>query len=126
MGILDSLYSPNLDAVNSAMRLSTQRQSLLMANLANVNTPGYKRKDIDFNLSLDEAMGDPSGAQVRDMQDEDRQAQSDQTSLTSDGNNVDLEREVQGIAETQLRYTALAQIATNYFTDLKSAIREGK
>jgi flagellar basal-body rod protein FlgB len=126
MGILDSLYSPSLDAMQHAMSLATKRETLLHANLANANTPGFKRKDIDFNVSLDEALGNPSPAHINDLTQQTRQALSDQTSITADGNNVDMEREVQGIAETQLRYSALSQMTVSYFSDLKSAIREGK
>ena len=54
------------------------------------------------------------------------QAASDQTSIRVDGNNVDLEHEVMGIAETELRYEALTDMTSNYFAGIKSAIREGR
>lgn len=126
MGLLDAMYSPTLNAMQHALSLATKRQTMLNANLANTNTPGYKRKDIDFNVSLDEALGKTPASHIADMTQAARQAASDQTSINADGNNVDLEREVQGIAETQLRYSALTQMTASYFSDLKSAIREGK
>ena len=126
MGLLDAMYSPTLDAMQHALSLATKRETMLHANLANANTPGYKRKDIDFNVSLDEALGNSTPSKIADMTQAARQAISDQTSIGADGNNVDMEREVQGIAETQLRFSALSQMAAGYFSDLKSAIREGK
>jgi len=126
MGLLDAMYSPTLDAMQHALSLATKRETMLHANLANANTPGYKRKDLDFNVSLDEALGRETPSHIKDMSQQVRQAISDQTSITGDGNNVDTEREVQGIAETQLRFSALSQMAASYFSDLKSAIREGK
>ena len=126
MGLLDAMYSPSLDAMQHALSLASKRETMLHANLANANTPGYKRKDIDFNISLDEALGKSSASRIGDMTEATRQAESDQTSINADGNNVDMEKEVQGIAETQLRFTALSQMAAAYFSDLKSAIREGK
>ncbi|HLK16546.1 MAG TPA: flagellar basal body rod protein FlgB [Fimbriimonadaceae bacterium] len=126
MGLLDAMYSPTLDAMQYALSLATKRETMLHANLANANTPGYKRKDLDFNVSLDEALGRETPSHIKDMSQQVRQAISDQTSITGDGNNVDMEREVQGIAETQLRFSALSQMAASYFSDLKSAIREGK
>ena len=126
MGLLDAMYSPSLDAMQHALSLASKRVTMLHANLANANTPGYKRKDIDFNISLDEALGKSSASRIGDMTEATRQAESDQTSINADGNNVDMEKEVQGIAETQLRFTALSQMAAAYFSDLKSAIREGK
>ena len=126
MGMLDFMYSPSLNAMQHALGLASQRETLLHANLANANTPGYKRKDIDFNVTLDEALGKQNGSHINELTQQVRQATSDQTSITADGNNVDMEREVQGIAETQLRYSALTQMTAGYFSDLKSAIREGK
>jgi flagellar basal-body rod protein FlgB len=126
MGLIDSLFSPQLDAIQHSLSLATKRTTLLNANLANANTPGYKRKDIDFNVSLDEAMGNNTGSHLADFQDQNRQLLSDQTSIALDGNNVDPEREVQGIAETQLRYSALSEMASGYFSDLKSIITGAK
>lgn len=126
MAMLEFMYTPNLNAMQHALGLATQRQTLLHGNLANANTPGYKRKDIDFSVSLDEAMGRPESNHLRELNQQVQQSISDQTSITADGNNVDMEREVQGIAETQLRYSALAQMTSSYFGELKSAIREGK
>ena len=126
MGLLDALYSPTLNAMQHSLSLATKRETMLHANLANVNTPGYKRKDMDFNVSLDEALGKPTSARLADLTQVNRRALSDQTSIASDGNNVDMEREVQGIAETTLRYTALTQMTADYFSGLKNAIREGK
>ncbi|MEJ5169973.1 MAG: flagellar basal body protein, partial [Fimbriimonadales bacterium] len=56
MELIDSLFGPHLDRLQRAMDKATHRQALLTENLANVNTPGYKRKDLDFNLVLDEAL----------------------------------------------------------------------
>jgi flagellar basal-body rod protein FlgB len=126
MGLLDTMFSPQLGALQHSLSLATKRTTLLNANLANSNTPGYKRKDIDFNVSLEEAMGSPMKSHLKEFAEQSQQMLSDQTSIAADGNNVDPEREVQGIAETQLRYSALSEVAASYFSDLKSAIREGK
>jgi len=100
------------------MDRTTQRHSLLSDNLANVHTPGYKRKDLDFNIVLDkESKGlnllHDSGPTV------------DRGSLRQDGNSVDLESEVMNMAQTELRYQALTDMTANYFTNLKSVIRGG-
>jgi flagellar basal-body rod protein FlgB len=54
------------------------------------------------------------------------QAASDATSLRPDGNNVDVEKEITGVAETDLHYQTLTSLVTSYFSTLKSVIREGK
>ncbi|MFI5385569.1 MAG: flagellar basal body rod protein FlgB [Fimbriimonadales bacterium] len=117
MPILDNLFGPRLDNMQNALGRATQRHALLTNNLANVNTPGYLRKDIDFNITLKEEMDktgfNPPGGQTGGA-------------LRLDGNGVDLEKEVLSIAETELRYEALTDMTTDYFSGLKNVIREGK
>lgn len=124
MSSIDKLFS-GLDNYQAAMSRATQRHALIADNLANVNTPGYKRKDLDFDIVLDAAKN-PDKVRLQQMQDEQAQRASDQTSLRQDGNNVDMEREVMSMSETELRYETLAQLTSTYFSELRSAIREGK
>ena len=115
MPILDNLFGPRLNNLQTALDRTSQRQALLTNNLANVNTPGYQRQDMDFNITLQEEMDRPemggaqSGGRVR-----------------LDGNGVDLEKEVMSIAETETRYQALTDMTVDYFSNLKNVIREGK
>lgn len=121
--MLDRVFGTHIDVLNKSLQKTTQRHQMLTANIANVNTPGYKRRDMDFNLSLAEAEGkrfDPrdtlgnNGGQTRDP------------SLRSDMNNVDIEKEVMALAETELRYQALTDMTASYFAGLKNVIREGR
>ncbi|MBI1756962.1 MAG: flagellar basal body rod protein FlgB [Fimbriimonas ginsengisoli] len=123
--ILDSLFSPHLANLQKAMGRATARHSLLTNNLANVNTPGFKRKDVSFDVLLAE-QATPGAERMKALAEHEAQAASDRTSIRIDGNNVDMEREVMSVAETELRYEALTQMTQNYFGELKSAIREGR
>lgn len=107
-----------------ALGRTTERQSLLTANLANLNTPGYKRKDLDFGITLDEEVG--KSTRLEQFRRERLSRLEESTSNRLDGNNVDLEREVFAIAETELRFQALADMTSKYFSGLKNVIREGK
>jgi flagellar basal-body rod protein FlgB len=122
--VLDRLLSGHIDRLQHSLGRATERHSLLSNNLANVNTPGYKRRDISFNVLLEGTI-EQMESRERYL---DRQAQlaSNRSSLRQDGNNVDLEREVVAISETQLRYEALAELTAQYFSGLKSVIREGR
>ena len=106
------------------MGKATQRHSLLSANLANVNTPGYKRRDMDFSITLQEEMQRPS--LLSEWKERRMLSQGQGGSLRLDGNNVDLEKEVLAMTETQIRYEALSDIAKGYFSGLKNVIREGR
>lgn len=123
--MLDRIFSQSLPGLQAALTRTTQRQALLTDNIANVNTPGYKRKDIDFHVALLDQIGGRTQAQI-DLDDSRAQAASDQTSLRPDGNNVDMEREITNMAQTDLRYETLTEMTSDYFSGLKSVIREGK
>jgi flagellar basal-body rod protein FlgB len=121
---LDNLFGPHINNVSRAMGRATERHALLSANLANVNTPGYKRRDLDFNITLSDAMKRTS--RFEQWREERQLARGQSGSLRTDGNNVDLEKEVMSIAETELRYQALSDMAAQYFSGLKNVIREGR
>lgn len=120
--ILSSLFGTQLDRLQKSMSLATRRHEALSSNLANVNTPGYKRKDVDFNLVLDEQMGLSASRSTETGSERANQGNS----LRLDGNSVDLEKEVMSIAETELRYQALTDMTASTFAGLKNVIREGR
>lgn len=123
MQFLDNLIGPTVNNLSKAMDRATERHSALTANLANVNTPGYKRKDVDFGIVLEGEMQGSSRLQ------EWRKAGAQRASSggrRSDGNSVNLEQEVMALAETELRYQMLTDMTASYFRNLKNVIKEGR
>lgn len=117
MQILDNLFGPHAKNLERALDRTTQRHSLLTENLANVNTPGYKRKDVDFNITLEQEMNRGRDASTPRV---------DRGSIRVDGSSVDLETEVASLAETELRYQMLTEMTARYFRGLENVIREGR
>ena len=124
MEILKNLFNPHVNNLSSALERTRDRATMLTTNLANVNTPGYKRRDIDFGIELEQADKRQSKLDEWNRRRNDRDA--DQTSIRVDGNNVDLEAEIAGLAETELRYQALTEMTNRYFSGIKNVIREGR
>jgi flagellar basal-body rod protein FlgB len=98
------------------MDLLSARQKLVVSNLANIDTPGYKTKDIDFqfefiSLAQDQAPNvvDAPGLVVK-----------------SDGNNVSLDRETRLLAETALRFNVASNLIKAQLKMVESAIKEGQ
>jgi flagellar basal-body rod protein FlgB len=118
VALLDNVFGTQLNNLQNALGRTSQRHALLANNLANVNTPGYKRQDMDFNITLQEEMDKPNLQPGG--------SQSAGGAMRLDGNGVDLEKEVASMSETEMRYQALTEMTADYFTGLKSAIREGK
>lgn len=124
MEIFKNLFNPHVNNLSSALERTRDRATMLTTNLANVNTPGYKRRDIDFGIELEQADKRQSKLDEWNRRRNDRDA--DATSIRVDGNNVDLEAEIAGLAETELRYQALTEMTNRYFSGIKNVIREGR
>ena len=119
--MLDRLFPSHLADLQQGLDRASRRQGLLMDNLANANVPGYKRRDMDFNVTLREEVGrgfDPNGPEGG--------VEESEGSVRVDGSSVDPEQEALGIAETELRFNTISDLTQGYFAGLKSAIREGK
>jgi flagellar basal-body rod protein FlgB len=117
MSLLDSTQS----ALESAMSGSMLRQSLLSNNLANVDTPGYKPQDVNFQGTLAAAMG--SG------QSPDQVAFQPYTlnqTVSADGNGVNAEQQSAQLAENGLLYQTLTQVAAQRESILKNAMGIGQ
>lgn len=121
MDILDRMWGSQTRNLERALDQASQRHGMISANLANVNTPGYQRQDIEFGIELEDAEKRSSASERLPHQGLSRAA-----SGHGGGAGVDLEREVFSLAETELRYQTLADIAGRYFTGLRNVIREGR
>lgn len=100
-----SLLDPTQQTLEAAMRGATLRETLLTNNLANVETPGYKRQDVDFHATLAAALqnGQP-------LDNVGFQPVTDPQSVRADGNGVAPDRESADLAENGLEYQALTQV----------------
>ena len=83
------------------------RHEALSENIANVNTPGYRRKDVDFHTALQNAM--PGGSAVLAAT---PIAAADDAGapMRPDGNSVDIDTESANLAQNALEYEALTQV----------------
>jgi flagellar basal-body rod protein FlgB len=114
---------PVTNVLEKAMDVSWFRQQLIADNIANADTPQYKRQDIDFQKTLANALNqDASGAGGLDPVFID----STQYSQTNNGNNVDLENEMTQQAMNTLQYDSLARLESDQLSMLTIAITGGR
>jgi flagellar basal-body rod protein FlgB len=108
-----------MNLLEQVLNVTSQRHKLVVANMANVDTPGYHTKDLDFRseLSRAAAAGEENFLPV---------ARSVPGLLERpDGNNVSLDREGLLLAETQMQFGLGVQLLQHEFHNLLSAINEG-
>ena len=94
-------------ALERAIQGSALRHEALAENLANINTPGYRRQDLDFHSALQAAM--PGGAAALESVQLSPQVDG-AAPVRTDGNSVDVDVESANLAQNALEYEALAQV----------------
>jgi flagellar basal-body rod protein FlgB len=102
------------------MDLTATRQALLVSNIANVDTPGYHTRDIDFTGELARASQDEENAQTEPFV---REVHG--LNARPDGNNVSVDREGLLLSQVQLQFNAASQLVQDQFKLLKMAITSG-
>jgi flagellar basal-body rod protein FlgB len=99
------------------------RQQLLANTLANANTAGFKRSDVDFQSTLAAALGSDSPSALDGLA---FQPQTDtQSTMRADGNNVDVDEENSNLTENAVEYEAMLTVARSRMQMLKTAIGGG-
>jgi flagellar basal-body rod protein FlgB len=113
-----------LSALESFTSLANQREQTIATNMANVDTPGYHAKDINFDQELQKAMKQAdSGLSTASYTPAAVETQG--LMERPDGNNVDLDREGMILAQTQLQHEMGVQLIKHHFHNLLSAINGG-
>jgi len=133
---LDFFHDQTIEAAGAYMSRLSQRQQIVASNLANIDTPGYKTRDVSFYATMQELLSEGS-VPLRTSRPEHNggripvypQAEVfEVTGLTSraDHNNVDLDREMMKLSETAFGYSVISQMLRSKFHTLSSSINEGK
>jgi flagellar basal-body rod protein FlgB len=115
------ITSPMLpSSLEGFLEVTSAREQTIAANMANVDTPGYHTKDINFKQTLLSASNGNGAAQLTPVVNE-----VGGLLERPDGNNVDLDRESLLLAQSQLQYQMGVQLVKSNFHQLLSAINGG-
>lgn len=122
-----------VNLLKSAADASWTREEVLTNNIANVDTPNYKRQDVEFSSYLANALqrsGKNSSSLTQrvnnvDYKDISIRTYTDNSTLSyrTDGNNVDLSTENVELALEQINYNALIDSMNNEFSRFKSVLK---
>ena len=111
---------PLLSQLEQFLSVTNKRETVITANMANIDTPGYHTQDIDFQQALTQAAGQADGGAVHVNVRKVRGLLE-----RPDGNNVDLDRESLLLSEAQLQYQMGTQLLKGQFHQLLAAINSG-
>jgi flagellar basal-body rod protein FlgB len=141
------LDSPLMSLLEKSLDYSSTQQSALSANISNINTPGYVRKDASFASVLasasepDQALDTPLpgitdqpgqlpinaayASQGLSSSDDIPIVSDHSGAMRSDGNNIDIDTEMSKLAQNQIYYQALTQFESGQLSGLKYVIGGG-
>ena len=119
-----------LAALVAAQRGLGQRKELIAQNIANVNTPDYKRRDVEFASALAEALAEPSRGRSQRVarlgEVVAREVVEEQLFYRADLGGVDLDREMVEFAKVQLHGSAMQQLIYKKIRQYRNVIKEGR
>jgi flagellar basal-body rod protein FlgB len=120
-----------INVLDKAADASWLRNDAISNNIANVDTPNYKRQDVSFESELKKALGNSryisTDAKVAGILSSEIQPRvytdSSSYSYRLDGNNVDIENENVMLAENQLKYEGLLNSISKEFENLQTVMK---
>ena len=122
-----------VDVLKTAADASWLREEVLTNYIANVDTPNYKRQDVEFTTYLKSALeqaGTPASTLTQKVNEANLSGITTRTytenttlSYRIDGNNVDLSTENAELAAEQINYNALIDSMNNEFTRMKAVLK---
>ena len=134
--------STNFDYLSRGMTAASIRQEVISHNIANVNTPNYRKTVLEFeDLLAKEIYGEePQDGKLQMTRTHDRHlphkplayhaeptmVEDMTTIMRTDDNNVDIDIEMATLAKNQLYFNALATQLGNYVTKMRNAITSGQ
>jgi flagellar basal-body rod protein FlgB len=120
-------------ALGRQMNRAVQRQAVAAGNLANIDTPGYKTREVEFGDALDRELGGAPlvttnarhlGGTTPDRQPDAKEV--DGLDERRDGNNVQLDRELLTMGKAAGDFNAAQTILAAKFRLVRYAINEGR
>ena len=133
------MNSSNFNYLGRGLAAANLRQEVISNNIANVNTPNFKKSDVVFEELLAKEIGMDDSGRLPLVRTHDRHLpvgmiggakasiqEDDTTTMRVDNNNVDIDIEMASLAKNQLYYNAMATELGVYVNKLKNVITSGQ
>lgn len=109
-----------VDLLEAGIKTESLRQKTIASNIANLETPGYRRTDVNFEQLLAKAMDSSGKVDLREI--EPLLHKPKNTPIKSNGNDVNLDVEVGEIVKNALRYKAYIRLLNKKYNQIDLAI----
>ncbi|BCS87879.1 flagellar basal body rod protein FlgB [Pseudodesulfovibrio sediminis] len=131
------LFERHIQLTGKVMDLRLQRQNLVTANIANVNTPGYKAQSLEFEEKLQSALNQNALGKMTRTASDHMPTEFSTAGFKGDGleafkareihgqDSVNLDKEMAENAKNTMMYNALSSIIKKNFQGMTKVIQEG-
>ncbi|MBZ4669419.1 MAG: flagellar basal-body rod protein FlgB [Epulopiscium sp.] len=121
--IFNRLYS-NANVLEKALDASWLRNEAISNNIANADTPGYKRKDVEFEKYLEDAVAFNKSVHKININSIQPKIVTDNSSLQTrlDENNVDIDVEMTELAKNSIKYNTLISLVSKKFKGIDTVL----
>ncbi|PKM78908.1 MAG: flagellar basal body rod protein FlgB [Firmicutes bacterium HGW-Firmicutes-13] len=117
-----------LKIIQKGIDTAALRQKVIANNVANINTPGFKRSEVTFEENLKKALQEKStpsqGITLGEVTP--RVIRDGRTTMRNDLNNVDLDIEMLNLSSNQIKYNGLVQLLSDRYSTMRYIINEGR
>ncbi|MBT3275965.1 MAG: flagellar basal body rod protein FlgB [Spirochaetales bacterium] len=136
---VNNSFGKNLDILHRTMDVSMLRRSVIADNIANADTPNFKRSVVNFESELKRALDTEKKGGMEAALTNDRHIPFNRTSdyrdvgpkrildylstTDNNGNNVDIEEESMMLLQNQLNYDMMTRIVSNQFSQINLVLR---
>lgn len=121
---IDATPLSGLDRLSRHLAFHGERQAVLAGNLANLDTPGFRPRDLEFKERFDRVVAD--GDVQRSMSFETETLTRDDEVPDADGNSVSLEGQMAHMDENHLQYRSIAELLSRRIGLLLYAANDGR
>lgn len=116
-----------INLLEKMLDVSAIKHKVIANNIANINTPGYKKMEISFSDQLEKVIKDTSNDKFDTIQPKIVIAENDNNdTVRNDGNNVDMDKEISALMKNTLSYNIYSQLLAKKMELVKSAIENSR
>ena len=112
------------DLLGAGLNAASTRSRVIAQNIANVNTPGYRRKAVNFENLLAEEIDSSIRRKVDIQGIEPEVYEPRDTQADANGNDVDMEVEVGSMIKNSARYKTLMRLLSRLYTHMEMAMQD--
>ena len=117
-----SMIKPeNFELMKKMLDYSAARQKALANNIANVNTPGYQRIDVEFEQELKSVLSRNDEKALKNLGF--KNVRTKETTIRNDRSNVDIDMEMAKLSENTLVFNIYSTLLKKKFQSLKNIIK---